>query len=340
MGGIFNNIYDKGRGPGKYFLAENEAGTVSGRNKSIILPTVLKVSTEELEYWTNMTCLYDKQWNFNPKLSTVPLCFFHITSVREITTARTAEKRVVVYQAPKGSGGIPEILQSEAYRANAEVIMDNIVVQPKMYQMEVIIPDSLIGPFHKQGLNRLEALTQYMSLTETGPSFVDTIGNALRGAQIFLDSVEKVMSLADLILGAAQTGSTQMATLNKNSINAMVGSGHVLCFKKWTGYNYSYGVLTNVDISKKPNEEGVHRGTLTFQETPILNISQRDPKKAASNNPSSISYYASQTARITSLALALPFMKITGVMDEAGAPGTDNNTKTKFFDFSNTTSLF
>jgi len=338
MGGIFNNTYDPGRGPAKSFLAEEDAG----KNKSIILPTVLRVGADELAYWTNMTCLYDKQWNFDPKLSTTPFCFFHIASVREVTVAQTAERRVIVYQAPRGSGtgAKPSTVQSSAYRSNLEVIMDNVVVQPKHYQMEVIIPNTLIGPYIQQGVTRLSAMSEFMGLSgaldDDTASLIET---GLRGAQTFFTAVSTASKMADLILGSMETGSTQMATMNKNSITAMVGSGHVLCFKKWTGYDYSYGVLTNVDISKKPNEEGVYRGSLTFQETPILNISQRDTSKTLtgwSGIAASVSYVASQTARIVSLASAMPFMKITGVMDEAGAPGSDTNEKAGFAEFSMT----
>ena len=60
MGGIFNRVDENG-------------------NKDIILPTVLRVTSEEINYWTNMTCFYDKYWEFNPAFSTVPISFMHIS---------------------------------------------------------------------------------------------------------------------------------------------------------------------------------------------------------------------------------------------------------------------
>lgn len=309
MGGIFNTVDASG-------------------NKDIILPTVLRVGQEEIDYWTNMTCFYDKYWEFNPKLSTVPVCFMHITSITEITSAQGAEKRVILYESPatasSAAGFTPGVGSHPAYKNNLEVIMDNVVVQPKQYQMEVIIPDSLIGPYHQQGLNRLNALVDYMGLTDTGPDFVEKIGTTLRGAQIFIDSVETVASLLDTVLGAT-LGSTQMATINKNSIEAMAGKGHVVLFKKWTGYDYSYGLITKIDISKKPSENGVYRGSITFQETPILNITKKTISSASSWKDT-VRYTTAETARVLNLALALPFMKISGVMDEAGEPGSTDAT--------------
>ena len=308
MGGIFNTV------------------SLSG-NKDIILPTVLRVGQEELEYWTNMTCFYDKYWEFNPKLSTVPIAFMHITSITESISAQGAEKRVIVYEAPDSFAGAPgftpEINSHPAYKNNLEVIMDNVVVQPKQYQMEVIIPDSLIGPYQQQGLSRLNALLDYMNMTVTdGSNIVENISKTLQYAQVFLDTVQTAENVLDTVLGAT-SGSSEMATMNKNSIEAMASKGHVILFKKWTGYDYSYGIITKVDISKKQSEKGIYRGSITFQEVPILNISPKKVKASVTSIGDAVKYAASQTARVLNLALAYPFMSVTGVIDEAGELGSD-----------------
>jgi len=352
MGGIFNNSYD-GRNR-DYGVPNHPKGTVGGAilaekslkdgkagdKRSVILPTVLRVTTEEIQYWTNMTCFYDKYWTFEPNFSTVPISFMHITSVAETITAQGAEKRVIVYEAPeslnKAVGFDAERHSHPGYKNNLEVIMDNVVVQPKQYQMEVIIPDSLIGPFHKQGLARLDALMNYMTETDVSVDvnygfgkgdLVKGIGDTLRSAQVFLGAVEKTANLADLILGAGG-GSSQMATINKNSLEAMAKKGRVVLFKKWTGYDYSYGIITKVDIAKKPTEDGVYRGSITFQEAPILNISQKKVS-ASSSFIGGLRAGAASKARYVNLALAFPFIKMTGVMDEAGAPGSPDNKTTR-----------
>lgn len=317
MGGIFNTVDSDG-------------------SKDVILPTVLRVTQEEIDYWTNMTCFYDKYWEFDPSLSTVPISFMHITSVAETIQAQGAQKRVILYEAPKTAqsraGFTAAEMSHPAYKNNLEVIMDNVVVQPKTYQMEVIIPNTLIGNFHKQGLARLEALIEYMSLTDSvDDSFTDAIGNTLRYAQTFIDTVETASELADLILGSTDIGSSQMSSINKNSIEAMASKGRVVLFKKWTGYDYSYGIITKVDISKKPTEDGVYRGSITFQEAPILNISQKETSSFSNWKDSALAT-ATQAARYVNLGLSLPFLKLTGVMDEAGSPGSDTADGGDFFD--------
>jgi hypothetical protein len=66
----------------------------------------------------------------------------------------------------------------------------------------------------------------------------------------------------------------------------------------------------------------VYRGSITFQETPILNISPKKISKGIDFG-AIVSYGAAQTARVLNLALAYPFIQLTGVMEEAGAPGSD-----------------
>jgi hypothetical protein len=322
MGGIFNNAYDSGVTPYKPKIP------VESGDKDVILPTVLKVGKEELDYWTNMTCFYDKQWEFNPKFSTVPIGFMHITSVSEITTAQGSEKRVILYESPSsadtaGNGlpADPNVASHPAYRNNLEVIMDNVVVQPKQYQMEVIIPASLIGPYHLQGLSRLAALIDYLQLTDNDIRGLSSVKTGIQYAQTTVNTFQTASDLIDTVMGLSGS-SAQMATINKNSIDAMAGAGHVVCFKKWTGYDYSYGIITKLDITKRPSEEGVYRGSITFQETPILNISPKKISKGIDFG-AIVSYGAAQTARVLNLALAYPFIQLTGVMEEAGAPGSD-----------------
>lgn len=332
MGGIFNNsdkyvIGTHREGAGETYTLESVLARIS---KDVILPTVLRVGKEELDYWTNMTCFYDKYWEFDPKLSTVPIAFMHITSVAETIIAQGAEKRVIIYESPttdqSEAGFVPGV--GMAYKNNLEVIMDNVVVQPKQYQMEVIIPDSLIGPFHQQGMNRLSALLDHMSMTDAigsnifGLDLAKGMSRALQTAQVFVDTINKAADLFDKILGAG-AGSSQIATMNKNSVEAMAKKGRVVLFKKWTGYDYSYGLITKIDISKKPTEDGVYRGSITFQEAPILNISKKKMSTAASIIGGAANYTVANMARVLNLTLAWPFLKVTGVMEEAGAPNSD-----------------
>jgi len=314
-------------------------------SRDLIIPTVLRVTTEEIEYWSNMTCLYDKFWEFDPNISTLPISFFYITSLREVIKAQGAEKRVIVYESPttdqSSYGFNPKIAFHPSYKNNLEVIMDNVVVQPKQYQMEIIIPDGLIGPYHRQGLQRLQALVYYIDkvvmghdttlgdgttkeqehyLKETLRGHDTTLGDAthaiLGTTQTVFDVIETTSKLADIILGP-MGGSAQFSTINKNSIEAMASKGHVLVFKKWTGYNYSYGIITDIEISKKPAEQGIHRGVITFQETPILNITN---KKFQTNLSKFVKVM--EISKAINLTLSKPFMLLSGVETEAGSVGS------------------
>jgi hypothetical protein len=294
----------------------------SKRERNLIIPTVLRVTTEEIEYWSNMTCLYDKFWEFDPNVSTLPISFFYITSLREVIKAQGAEKRVIVYESPttdqSSYGFNPKIAFHPSYKNNLEVIMDNVVVQPKQYQMEIIIPDGLIGPYHRQGLQRLQALVYYIDKVVMGhdTKLGDAVHATLGVSQTVFDLVETISNFADIILGTMGS-SAQFSTINKNSIEAMAAKGHVLVFKKWTGYNYSYGIITDIEISKKPAEQGIHRGVITFQETPILNITNKKFQTTLSKFVKVM-----EISKAINLFLAKPFMLLSGVETEAGPVGS------------------
>jgi len=294
----------------------------SKEKRDLIIPTVLRVTTEEIEYWSNMTCLYDKFWEFDPNISTLPISFFYITSLREVIKAQGAEKRVIVYESPttdqSSYGFDPKIAFHPSYKNNLEVIMDNVVVQPKQYQMEIIIPDGLIGPYHRQGLQRLQALVYYIDKVVMGhDTKLGDAAHAILGAtQTVFDVIETTSNLADIILGT-MGGSAQFSTINKNSIETMASKGHVLVFKKWTGYNYSYGIITDIEISKKPAEQGIHRGVITFQETPILNITNKKFQTTLSKFVKVM-----EISKAINLTLAKPFMLLSGVETEAGSVGS------------------
>ena len=300
----------------------------------IIANTLVRVTEEELAYWTNITCLYDKHWEFNPGIATVPICFMSIINVTESITAEAPRQRVIVYEAPKGSkeSGFSTptgvAAQHPMYSNNVKAMMDNIVVSPKVYKIDCLVANSLIGPYERQGIQRLSALSEFIGRSvDSGDggadaAFFNGLSTIMNVTQSTVSGLETASAMIDTLLGGFGGGNTQIATINKNSMLAMAESGHLLLMKKWVGYTYSYGAITNIDIIKRTNEDGVFRATLTFQELPILNITKKETK-VSKTFASRANYLASLAARKASLAISIPFIKLTGVVDEAGAPGTD-----------------
>ena len=46
--------------------------------------------------------------------------------------------------------------------------------------------------------------------------------------------------------------------------------------KMWNGWKFKYVMLKNVDLTKSGEYDGFYEGSITVQETPIINVYQKD----------------------------------------------------------------
>jgi hypothetical protein len=50
----------------------------------------------------------------------------------------------------------------------------------------------------------------------------------------------------------------------------------ILKMKMWNGWKFKYVMLKNVDLTKSGEYDGFYEGSITVQETPIINVYQKD----------------------------------------------------------------
>ena len=50
----------------------------------IVVPTVIQMSTDALDYWNSLTCFYDRYWTPDPDKVTLPICTFSVMEKRRI----------------------------------------------------------------------------------------------------------------------------------------------------------------------------------------------------------------------------------------------------------------
>jgi hypothetical protein len=152
-----------------------------------------------------------------------------------------------------------------------QVIVDNVVRQPKTYSLEIIVPFQPLGPYIVRGVTEF---------TQMIGGFIDIFGG---DSAIY----ESIFAIAFAIVKAAQRvadiatkfpTTDDAAFLNKNSLEAMAEDQKILTMKMWTGYQYKYVFITGLTLEKQPLEDGVFRGTLQVQEMPILSITPVDAK--------------------------------------------------------------
>jgi hypothetical protein len=266
MGGPLN-----GGVPGYIKLGDN-VRELSG----ILIPTLIQTSADLLEYISSLTCLYDVNWVPEFGRVTLPISMFHVTGIHEIGKTNVSTKRVILYE--------PQSSDSAAVQANQvrpsvlRAITDNAVRDPKQYTLDIVLPFSPVD--------------------RSMESFAGMVGGALTifssmlGLDTFSDYVSQYLGTAyqysvGLVNDALQIlnqlpSSNDFAYLNKNSLDSMWEKTHFLVMKMWTGLDYKFVLITDIDISKKPTEDDVFRGSLRVQEMPVLCVNKPSGSTTAS----------------------------------------------------------
>jgi hypothetical protein len=287
-------------------------------NITLIVPTAIQIAEDIMEYFTSMTCLYNRYWYAEQSRITLPVAMFHVKSITETWQNEVSRKRVIIYEPPNSQpddGSLSDTLRAGVMQA----FMDNVVVQPKSYQMEVIIPFQPVGRYITDGVSNaigiLDGIISMFAENEILPVF-----------QSIVSATRAVLGLMDPLVGIANkmpdTGG--IGTINKNSLEAMAESGKILTMKMWTGYHYKYVTITGMTVTKQPLEEGVFRGTLQLQETPILTMTAPKKPKAGGVTRDLTGALGKVLGTVTKIsmgmqaALVAPLVQSLGVVEASG----------------------
>lgn len=289
----------------------------------ILIPTMVQTSSDLLNYWTSLTCLYDPDWNAEQSRVTLPIAFFHVKSIREICTTNVSKKRVMLYepQAASASNASAEgisVNASQRYSASdlsnqfrrsiLRSIVDNAWREAKTYEIEAIVPFQPIGRYITDGMS---------VLTNTVLGFLSVLGiTDLEASQAFMSNISKVTKWITPISTAVQAAGKLpnmdgVSYINKNSLEAMWDTMHFLCMKMWTGYDYKYVMITNIIFEKKATEDDVYRASMQVMEVPVLTVTK--PKKLVVNSINR--NLAAKAVSYAQEALSKPLELITGVAD-------------------------
>jgi hypothetical protein len=289
------------------FVSDTRRGSIDTNDPAnytgIIVPTILQIASDILSYWTSITCLYDRWWESEQDRITLPICLFHVTKITETWANEVSKKRVILYEL--GDESVYDPMRPGAM----QTITDNIVKQPKTYQLEIIIPFQPIGRYISEGIKTVSDMIVGFSDLLGGDGFTDV----WEGTFSSVFSLLKTVSTAAEVAGKLP-GMDGVSYINKNSLEAMAESGRSLCMKMWTGFDYKYVVITGASIEKRPLEDDVFRGTLQLQEMPVLAITP--PKQML---PVTVDRNWAVTA-ISAVqgALVAPLIAMTGVKKAAG----------------------
>ena len=292
------------------------AGPVNASKTKVVIPTIIQTSSDFIDYWSSMTCLYDPLWVADPSAEkvTLPIAYFHITGMREVGKTEVSKKRVLLYE-PQVSNTAAE-LSSVVRPSVLRSIVDNAVRDPKTYVINAVLPYQPLGRYVIDGvsvvLNTIGIFSALIGKYES--KFMQYFSNAMSVAM----AITNTMASAAEIVGKLPN-MDGVSFINKNSLEAMWENSRFLCMKLWTGYEYKFVMITNLEVEKKGNEDDVFRVNFEVQEMPVLTLTK--PKQLTLGGVDR--NWAAKAVSVAQTAVSSVLTKLSGVKDasETNAKG-------------------
>lgn len=225
--------------------------------------TALRFATSPMRLLKGLTFMYNANWAPDGSNS-LPFAFFHVMQQEEVVRNEVSVKRVV----------LNSLDASVTPTGVMSVISDNIVPQPKVWRLSVLVPMKALLPFLDEMLERTEAGLAFTStvLKGNGNSDVATVTDLAASGTAVIRLLTKLFDFGQsMALWTANTVEMEnVADYNKFSLEKMCHDRSIIRMKDWSGWTYKYGVITNCSLSKEPLDEDYYKGTIEFQEMPVL----------------------------------------------------------------------
>ena len=229
----------------------------------------------------DMTFLYNPLWEYNANTKgTLPVVFFHLKGIREVMESEVQTKKVMFYNSQK------ETTSDGASGAVINVIADNIVNKPKTYKLDVILPLSGTPLLFNSPFYNTEQISLVSDFMVENTDFLPSGSLKNLGGTKFLSLMTPYITLLKAVLSALGVLDTSVydfpksifetPTPNKNSLEYLWKSRTITKLKMWNGWKYKDVVITNVEITKEPTEDGVEEATITCTEMPIMKMRTYD----------------------------------------------------------------
>jgi hypothetical protein len=256
------------------------ASALAGINP-VTLVTGVKYTASLVKTFNNMTFLYDPNWEYVQGEPSYPIAFFFVKSMTEQMSSDISQKPMLFYNtASDGTDATQGGLLN--------IIADNIIIKPKTYRLEVIIPangTALSNTFFNA--ENVSVVNNFTFKESAGGNLGNTIGLISDMCLNILSVLFTSLYGNDLSLSTISNAILQQQDYNKASIENMWRSRRILKMKLWNGWKFKYLAIKDCDISKVGEDGDFYKGTITCQEMPVLTF--RNQKKSALSALSSIS---------------------------------------------------
>ena len=243
--------------------------------------TGIRYNKDLLQSLNNMTYIYDVNWRpDNTSKATFPVCFFHVKSngCHEVMSSEISQKQMLFYNSGVSGNDSDPALSSGLLN----VVADNIVIKPKTYKLDVIIPYnklSLLDQSFVFNTHSLTAMAQALAINKSGKT--DYVSSWATLSSPYLTFIRDLIrslvyqNYADIDLFDVRdwiSNTVQQPDFNKQSLEIMWRMRHIVKMKMWNSWDYQYLAINDIDITKEGTEDGVYEATLTLQEVPVVTM--------------------------------------------------------------------
>jgi hypothetical protein len=229
----------------------------------VTVMTGIRFTSQMFNAMNNCTFIFDPDWK-NALQGTLPICFFFVKSMNEVMTAKTATKPLIFYHEDNGK-------TDASKKAVTQVITDNTVIEPKTYQLEVLVPYDMTQIMTMQPVMNFTTMHSALNLKETAP-LEKASSVAVACVKAIFDMFGATYSINMSNLRTATIDSVSEKDYNKKSLEAMWKNRSLCIMKLWSGWDFKDVVITNMSINKQPTEDNIYRGSITVQEVPVLTM--------------------------------------------------------------------
>lgn len=239
---------------------------------AITFITGLKYNTNLIKALNNLTFLYDPNWTYASDNPTYPLAFFHTVKMIEVMSSDISQKPMLFYNANTVNGQVNAGLLN--------IVSDNIIIKPKTYKIEVLVPlnmDTFFsgGYYNIQNVANVsnfirtqgketrvnDSTASVISFATTVISILKSLFTALYGTEISVSSIVSMLC--------------RQTEYNKNAIEYMWRNRRILKLKLWNSWKFKYLAILDFEVTKTGTDGDYCEGTLICQEVPVLTFSQK-----------------------------------------------------------------
>lgn len=254
---------------------------ISSQNKerALSIITGIRFNAGLLKAYNSITFLFDPNWSYDTEAPNFPLAFFMVKKMTELSESEVSHKPLLFYNASIGGGDT-----TKAGLMN--IVADNVIIKPKSYKLDVIIPMSVEGVFtgaywNPETIMRVEKTL----LTGNGKedSVLSTFFRTTDSVLGIFKTLIKTLYGTTLSASSIMTMITSQQDYNKNSIDYMWKSRRFVRLKLWTGWKFKDLIITNFECTKSGEDGDYFEGSIVCQEVPILTFRDNTKLKAVSD---------------------------------------------------------